>query len=541
MLGCPVTAPSLTPLIDAITTLVQGLAILSKPATAVIPLLQGWLTEVASLDPTSAGPPTFVDQLTSHENPPEPPDVSGVRWAFFISSASGAHALRVKLPATRTLLCIPAGRFPVADSAPLSFYPFPVVLSSVRDLPFLHPDSPDKLDTILRGSILGGTYDLILLWRSCYALDSPLPSPDVQLEDVGLLPLPPVRPPRGSWSPAHTWMGLLSYPLHAGLSSLFPETHRSLISSFFVPTFLATVLAGVTACWRVYRSLGKEVRKLHRSRHKALSSGATPHPWRPVFAPLPPSHLLPGATRLAALVGEASEVLDTTPDHNTFEASARVLGVPPQDRIPVLLLLQWKAIRENPAPGRSRPRVGKWFPRQFDDQSDDPSPSSIALDPLFPFIRVTTPAPTRDPSPPPPSPPRSPPHRASPPSSPSPPPRRRHPLAFLVDTEEGEPSPLPSSPMSPRKVDSIIERWRPGWSKSSFVFGSEVHTHVLAGSFSHAQGGLDLLRGEDHGAMLGGRPLATPYPTCAEGSPLHYHSSHIRPRQLHTCVCCCVA
>jgi hypothetical protein len=125
MLGCPVTAPSLIPLIDAITTLVQGLAVLSKPATAVIPLLRDWLAEVASLDPTSAGPPTFVDQLTAHENPPETPDVSGVRWAFFISSASGAHALRVKLPATRTLLCIPAGRFPGCGHGTALLLPLP--------------------------------------------------------------------------------------------------------------------------------------------------------------------------------------------------------------------------------------------------------------------------------------------------------------------------------------------------------------------------------------------------------------------------------
>jgi hypothetical protein len=41
--------------------------------------------------------------------------------------------------------------------------------------------------------------------------------------------------------------------------------------------------------------------------------------------------------------------------------------------------------------------------------------------------------------------------------------------------------------MLPSTVDTIIERWRPGWSKTSFVFGSEVHTHVLSGLYSHAQ------------------------------------------------------
>ena len=165
--------------------------------------------------------------------------------------------------------------------------------------------------------------------------------------------------------------------------------------------------------------------------------------------------------------------------------AARARGIPPPDRIPILLSLQRLEALASAPPSFPTACIKKWFPRQFDDPDDLPSPNSSAPDPLFPFIRVTlgSSAPAI------PALPVGYEHSSSEEDSPP----AAHPLDLLVDSQGPPPysHPVPADlanpdlPLSQRTVDDIILRWRRLSPRSVSLLESSSHFYVESASCSH--------------------------------------------------------
>ena len=485
LIGCAASSPLLLPVRHSVALLLGGLHVLTAdPLPSFYSSVKGWLSSLPERGGAPPPPLILADLLREPGRSAFPEGFDPTKSSFLLTSASTAFSFRRLSPLFRPALFIPAGRVPYPD-LPLSFLPFPVVLLAHRDLPALGPDSIPSLISTLDSCILGGCFGLSLQWRrKSFSLEHPPLNTDELLASFGLLPLLPTRPERGRWHSSFSWMGLLPYPLPRALSSLFPPDAKGLINSFFIPNFLATVLAGVISCWRSYRSIGRNVNRLYRMRHLALKEGKRPPPWKPIFAPLPPSHLLPRPARLAAYVRSVALSSGLDLSHDGFETAARMAGVPPPDRIPVILsLLRLQSLGVS-SPGRDPDRVRKWFPRQLD--TEEGLPSSYAPDPLFPFARRSS-APA-SPAPP----PRSP----SPPSSPIPPPSpppTRGPLWGLIDPDRGgdiPSSPVPRDllrdnwPLYQRTVDTVLDSFRPHCPSGVAILDSTAFWYVAGEEYS---------------------------------------------------------
>ena len=201
----------------------------------------------------------------------------------------------------RTILCFPAGRYPLQPAPSATWMTDAIVLVRIvwtkksdrrsRRLSPLADCQLKDLAHLLTSSILMGCWGLYLYWNGHpYQLDS-LPNPghlDL-LDECELLPSligSSSRPPSDLWSSAWSWLGLWPVRLSKKLKELlepWPQSTRALARK----NLTLTAVLAQWDIWKLYRSVSQHYLRREKDVRRCMEEGAEVPPLKdpPRFLP----------------------------------------------------------------------------------------------------------------------------------------------------------------------------------------------------------------------------------------------------------------
>ena len=222
-------------------------------------------------------------------------------YSFVLCTATGLkHIMESnKRTLVRTVLCIPANRFPMESNLPHEWSHESIVLCRVvkrakcdhtsRRLPTISEDNLRKLAKLLQSSVLFGAWGMYLYWNGHpYQLDTiPLPEFEELIDECELLPDlrgTTCRPPSDRWVPDWSWLGLWPNRLSEKLKGLlghWPIKVRVLARK----NLTLTAVLAQREIWKLYLAVTQHVLRRERDIKTRDASEATTRSSEPSSEP----------------------------------------------------------------------------------------------------------------------------------------------------------------------------------------------------------------------------------------------------------------
>ena len=210
-------------------------------------------------------------------------------WPLLLCTASRFQEIRDTPGRSpiRAILCFPRDRFPltsVEGSTVFSSDAVCLCLLSRVALPEISQAGVSALSSLLTRNTFLGTWGMVLSWnRVDWQLDTVPPGRGEEaLAHYSLLPLDPPTPPRGVWSPALTWMGILPQdlgPLQELLEPLRPARRlkvKLLLSQ--------TIIAAQKRSWDMSFDMIQQFLIRQKRVEAAAARNRRPPRWYPIFS-----------------------------------------------------------------------------------------------------------------------------------------------------------------------------------------------------------------------------------------------------------------